>query len=90
MTFKRAQWFRQATRKEENDFVHSAARKGREKHYFDKQEQEEGKQRYILKREVPVEVGGGGRKMELTEDNVQWSGFSISGVLIPHCYLFMS
>jgi hypothetical protein len=28
--------------------------------------------------------------MELTEDNVQWSGFSISGVLIPHCYLFMS
>ena len=31
---------------------------------------------------------GGG--MQLTEDNVQWPCFSISGVLILQCYSFQS
>jgi hypothetical protein len=32
--FRRPQWFRQATRKEDNEFMHSAGRKFREKLLF--------------------------------------------------------
>jgi hypothetical protein len=88
--FRIPQWFRQATRKEEYEFMHSAGRKVREKlSFLQAMKRRRTKKRWILKRKVQfMEWRGGG--MQLTEDNVQWPGFSISVVLIRQCYLFKS
>jgi len=56
-------------------------------YHFDKQGKGGRQQRWILKRKVLMSEGGG---MQLTEDNVQWPCFSISGVLILQCYSFQS